>query len=95
MVAGSDSNAKRLKKIYASESAALQAAEAEWGRTRRAGAKLTLPLSWGRPDIFPEKPITVTGFKPEINAEKWIVVSARHQMDGTGGSTTTLNLETV
>lgn len=77
--------------------AASRLAKTNEGRedTTRAGAKLTLPLIYGRPDITPETKITVTGFKAEINAQKWIVAETEHSMDGSGGSQTRLQLESV
>lgn len=55
---------------------------------------MSLPLAYGRPDITPERPITLTGFKAEINAQSWIVLEASHTIDGNGGSLTRLSLET-
>ncbi|BBF81865.1 hypothetical protein [Asticcacaulis excentricus] len=77
--------------------AASRLAKTNEGRehTTRAATNLTLSLTYGRPDITPETKITVTGFKAEINAQKWIVVSARHEMHGTGGSQTSLQLESL
>lgn len=87
--------AKRLRKVYASEADAKQAAQAEHGRISRAKAKATIELALGRPDIFPERPIALTGFKDEINARSWIVEEAAHSMDGGGGLKTRLTLEAV
>jgi uncharacterized protein len=84
---------KRLRKVYASEEAAKQAIDAENSRLARAKAKCSIELAYGRPDIFPEKPIILEGFKPEIDAGKWIVVECTHTMDGGGGLQTSLVLE--
>jgi phage protein D len=88
-----DGKPKRLKKTYASEKSARHAAEAEDKRVARSKAKMTLTLAYGRPDITPERPITLTGFKAEINERKWLVSEASHAMDGAGGLRTSLNLE--
>ncbi|MPT48034.1 MAG: phage late control D family protein [Sphingobium sp.] len=92
---GGEGKAKRLRKVYASEEAAKQAAAAENSRLSRSKAKCTVNLPYGRPDIFPERPITLTGFKPEINGHKWVVAECTHSMDGSGGSRTSLMLEAL
>ncbi|HET6536702.1 MAG TPA: phage late control D family protein [Sphingopyxis sp.] len=85
--------AKRLRKVYASEAAAKQAADAENSRLARTKAKCTIKLAYGRPDIFPQRPITLAGFKPEIDAARWIVSECSHNMDGSGGLQSSLTLE--
>ena len=47
----------------------------------------------GRPDLYPERQLTVSGFKPEIDSEDWLIESARHLLDASGGLKTTLQLE--
>lgn len=86
---------KRLRKVYASEEAAKQAIDAENSRLARAKAKCSIKLAYGRPDIFPEKPILLEGFKAEIDAAKWIVAECTHSMDGSGGLQSSLVLEGV
>jgi len=88
-----DGKPKRLKKTYASEKSARHAAEAEDKRVSRSKAKMTLTIAYGRPDITPERPIVLTGFKKEINDRDWLVSEASHTMDGTGGLRTSLTLE--
>ncbi len=92
---GGDGKAKRLRKVYASEADAKQAAAAEKSRVARTKAKMTLKLAYGRPDLFPERPIKLTGFKEEINAHRWIIAECSHTMDGSGGCSTSLTLEAV
>jgi hypothetical protein len=84
---------KRLRKVYASEEAAKQAIDAENSRLARAKAKCSIKLAYGRPDIFPEKPITLEGFKAEIDAGKWMVTECTHTMDGGGGLQSSVVLE--
>lgn len=62
-----------MRSVAASRSAKANKSRAP---TTRAGARLSLPLTYGRPDINPETKITVTGFKSEINARKWVVAEA-------------------
>ncbi len=92
---GGNAKPKRLRKLYASEADARQAAQAADSRIGRARAKISFTLPLGRPDLYPERPITLTGFKPEINAHSWIVKEARHTMDGRGGLASRLELEAV
>lgn len=87
--------AKRIRKTHASEIDARQAAEAENGRMNRAKAKASYTLAYGRPDIFPERPVILTGVKAEIRNHKWIVAECNHSMDGSGGLRTTLALEAI
>ncbi|MCB5423943.1 phage late control D family protein [Altererythrobacter sp. CC-YST694] len=89
----SDTKPKRIRKTFANEADARQAAEGEDSRLTRAKAKLSFTLPLGRPDIYPETPVTVTGFKAEINARKWVVAESVHTMDGGGGLVSKLVLE--
>jgi len=88
-----DGKPKRLRKVYASEADARHAAEAEAKRIGRAKAKATIEMAYGRPDIFPERPIRLTGVKDEIAAQDWIVAECEHRMDASGGMMSKLMLE--
>ncbi len=90
---GGGGKPKRLRKVYANEADAQQAATAAASRAGRAVAKMSMDLAYGRPDIYPESPITLTGFKDEIMARKWIVAEASHSMDGSRALVTKLELE--
>ncbi|AUW60380.1 late control protein [Sphingobium sp. SCG-1] len=84
---------KRIRKTHASETDAQQAAEAENGRMNRAKAKASYTLAYGRPDIFPERPVKLTGVKAEIAEHNWLVAECSHRMDGQGGLTSAISLE--
>ncbi len=90
-----DHHPKRLRKIYATETDARQAAEGELNRMNRAGEKLSFDMALGRPDFYPDRAVTVTGFKAEINAGKWLTTEVTHAMDGQGGLIGRLQLETA
>lgn len=77
-------NRKRLKKTYASESDAKAAANAEATRLKRAAATLSASLAWGNPLLSPGMKITAVGFKPLIDATRWLIASAEHSMDASG-----------
>ena len=96
VVGGSaEPKAKRLRKVYSTEADARHAAEAELGRMERGKATMSFAMALGRPDIFPDRPIKLTGWKAEINAINWLVIETVHTMDGNGGLTGRLELETA
>ena len=68
------------------------AAKAELQRVDRGAATLSLTLALGRPQLMPQSPVTVAGFKPEIDGEGWLVKSVEHSI-GDGGYTTKLECE--
>ena len=86
------SNTKELRHTYTSRTNAQRAAKAELQRIQRGLATFTLTLAIGRPDLFPEIPVTVSGFKPEIDSTSWLITRATHRIDGQG-FVTTLDLE--
>ena len=90
---GGSARAKRLRKVYASEADAQAAAQSEFDRKVRAKAKISISMAYGRPDIGPDGPVRLSGYKAEVTERKWLVSEASHTMDGTGGLTTHLELE--
>ncbi|MFG5777709.1 contractile injection system protein, VgrG/Pvc8 family [Comamonas sp. J-3] len=91
-IAGTETNLKTLKSTYATEADALAAAQAEMGRIVRGKATLTYTLATGQPALAPQTPVTVQGFKPEIDGTAWLVKKVEHEM-GDGGYTTRLEME--
>lgn len=77
-------NTKTLRHIYASAANATRAAKAEWQRIQRGVATFQLTLATGRPDLFPEIPVKVSGWKPEIDAADWLITRATHTLDDSG-----------
>ncbi len=94
VLVGASGNAKRLRETFASEQAAREAAEAEWQRLQRGVGSLSLTLAWGRPDLYPEQPCRVRGFKAEIDATDWLIVKVTHSLGG-AGFTTAVEMETA
>jgi len=93
---GAGGKPKRLKKVYANESDAKAAASAEAKRIARKGAEFSMKLALGRPDLYPDRPVTLVGFKPEADGHKWLIAEVVHHLDGgQGGLTTDLKLETA
>jgi phage protein D len=94
VVIGEDNNknTKVLPEDYATEAEACAAAQAEYARTQRSQATLSYTLARGRADVFPELPVSVSGFKPEIDQTPWVVRKNTHTI-GDAGFTTALELE--
>lgn len=86
-------NLKTLKETYASEAAALEAAKAELQRLERGAATFELTLAMGRPEITAQTPITVQGFKPEIDGQGWLVKEVTHTLNEGSGWTTKASME--
>lgn len=91
---GGSGHPKRLRRIYHTETDARAAAEAENGRTERGKITISFALALGRADLYPDRPITLTGFKDVITAQSWLLTKVTHAMDGRGGLTSRLTLET-
>lgn len=89
--AGAD-NVKTLRHVYSSRANAIRAARAEWRRLQRGMANFTLTLAYGRPELFPETPAIVTGFKPQIDNTDWIITRVVNQI-GDNGYTQQLEFE--
>ncbi|WP_417441935.1 phage late control D family protein [Idiomarina sp.] len=83
-LAGSNGNVKVLRHLYASESEAKRAAETEWSKMKRSGAKFNITLAVGEPGLFPEVPVKVSGWKPEIDQAKWISKQVHHEVSDSG-----------
>jgi len=91
---GRGAGVRRLRRIYANEGDARAAASAEQNRLRRTQAEFGLTLALGRPDLIPERPVTLQGFKAEIDAWRWIVAEVDHTLTPSSGLITSLKLET-
>lgn len=83
---------KVLPETYATEAEARSAATSELNRLHRSQATMDYTLALGRPEIYPEMPVSLSGFKPEINGTPWLVRKAKHNL-ADGGLTTSLELE--
>ena len=92
-VSASADNIKTLRHIYANKANAVRAARAEYTRIKRGTALFGLTLALGRPEISPEAPITVSGWKPAIDSTQWIVERATHTLSDGAGLITRLEME--
>lgn len=93
--AGGSTKAKRLKRTFANEADARHAADAEWKRIQRGAAEFEYELALGRADLKPEQRVTLSGWKPEIDAPAWLIAEVTHRLDGQSGFRTSIKLETA
>ena len=78
------SNRRRLKRVYASESDAKAAARAENNRLKRAAATMAITKALGDANIAAGMTATASGFKEEIDKQKWKIADVRHCFDAQG-----------
>ncbi|MDH5185340.1 MAG: contractile injection system protein, VgrG/Pvc8 family, partial [Gammaproteobacteria bacterium] len=92
VIAGENGTCKDLKKTYPTAEEAQAAAEAEWRRIQRASVTFSLTLAIGRPELIPEQPVALTGWKGDITSHEWMLGNITHNLDD-GGLTTAVTLE--
>ena len=82
-----------LSHEYASKQSAMRAVKAKFAKLKRGTAAFSLKLAQGEPNLMPEMPVTVQGFKPEIDSTEWIVVRVTNELSKEGGFTTGVEME--
>lgn len=87
-----DGNLKTMKETFGSEADALAAAKSELQRINRGMATFDLSLAIGVPELMPQTPVRVSGFKPEIDGQGWLVKEVTHTL-GDGGLTSKVQME--
>jgi phage protein D len=90
---GAAENMKTLRHTYASKANATRAAKAEWEKLQRGVAEFSIQLALGRPELMTELPVTVRGYKRVIDDCNWIIARVSHSLTGSGGYTSSLELE--
>ena len=83
---------KTLRHLYATENGAWSGARGAFKKIQRGVAEFSITLAVGRPDLYPETPAVVKGFKPEIDAEAWLITEVSHKLDS-GGYTASIQFE--
>ncbi|HAT1528273.1 TPA: phage late control D family protein [Morganella morganii] len=81
---GEEGNVLTLSHTYANKNNAERAAKAAWEKMQRGVASLSIQLAKGRADIYPEMPVKVQGFKPEIDGAEWILTKVSHSLNDSG-----------
>ena len=89
---GAEGNVYVLRKTYQNETAARRAAAAKWIQLQKGAAQFSITLARGRADLYPGMHLNVSGFKPEIDNQDWIIARAEHVIDD-NGFTTKMELE--
>ncbi|WP_314973033.1 phage late control D family protein [Comamonas testosteroni] len=87
-----DGNLKTMKETFGSEADALAAAKSELQRINRGMATFDLNLAIGVPELMPQTPVRVTGFKTEIDGQGWLVKEVTHTL-GDSGLTSKVQME--
>ncbi|OLO03324.1 phage late control D family protein [Salinicola socius] len=83
-IAGTGDKFKDLRDTYATEADALDAAKAELRRVQRGKATFELTLAHGRADLMPETPLTLTGWKADIDTAEWLITEVEDSLDDNG-----------
>ncbi|EPN6604909.1 phage late control D family protein [Providencia rettgeri] len=91
-LAGEQGNVLTLSHTYATKENAARAAKANWEKIQRGVASFSIQLAVGRADLYPEMPVTVSRFKPEIDNADWTLTRVVHSLNDSG-FTTALELE--
>lgn len=84
LLVGDSENVKELRHVYANQNNAMRAARAEWEKLQRGVAEFDITLAKGRPELYPEQPTTVRGFKPDIDAAPWLLTQVVHDLTNQG-----------
>lgn len=90
---GEKKGARKLSRVYGSESEARTAAQAAHARAGRQPLSLTMTLALGRADLHPEQKAKVSGYKAAIDAVTWLIAEVTHTI-GDRGFQTQLKLDT-
>ena len=77
-------NIKTLRHVYSSKANANRAARAEWRKLQRGMASFSISLAIGVPELFPETPATVRGYKPQIDSTDWIITKVNNSISDAG-----------
>ncbi|MDO5059205.1 MAG: contractile injection system protein, VgrG/Pvc8 family [Neisseria sp.] len=75
---------KTLRHLYQSKATAENGARAAFKKLKRGTAEFDISLALGRPDVTPESPVTLRGFKAEIDEEQWVGVEVETTLDSKG-----------
>ncbi|MBH1930150.1 contractile injection system protein, VgrG/Pvc8 family [Serratia rubidaea] len=91
---GAGDNIFNIPKVFRDKNAAMRGAEAVFKRIQQGLAKFTINLAIGRPDLVPDTPIIVRGFKSQIDSQRWVISTITHNLSS-NGYTCTLDLQVM
>lgn len=75
---------KTLRTTYPSEARAITAAKSAFDRLKRGVASFSITLAYGIPDLMPETPVQLSGFKQEIDGSDWLITKVSHSISKDG-----------
>ena len=75
---------KTLRHTYATEASAINAAKSAFDKLKRGVATFSLTLAYGIPDLMPETPVQLSGFKKEIDGSEWLITKVSHNISDSG-----------
>ncbi|MBB3141227.1 contractile injection system protein, VgrG/Pvc8 family [Halomonas organivorans] len=84
VVAGGTGKLKELRAVFANEADAMDEAVSEWQRIQRREALFELTMAHGRADLIAETPITLVGWKPQIDGTDWLITDVEDILDDKG-----------
>ena len=85
---------KVLRHVYANKTNAERGARSAYKKLKRGRAKFSIALAVGRPDLAPETPVQVQGFKDLIDSETWLIEKISHSVSS-GGYISQIDLEAL
>ena len=88
VIVGTKENLKTLRHVYVGKKTAEHAAKANWNRIQRGMAEFSITLALGRPELIPEQPAAIQGFKDQINSADWLISKLSHSLSDSGLATT-------
>lgn len=83
-IEGAEGNVFVMRQTFKNEQSDKRAAEVKWSKLQKGVAEFNITLPEGRADLYPEMPVTVTGFKPTIDSHQWVISRVTHTIDGNG-----------
>ncbi|GHU36837.1 hypothetical protein AGMMS50256_34000 [Betaproteobacteria bacterium] len=75
---------KTLRHTFPNKDDAHKAAQSALDKIARGVATFTLSLAHGRPELIPELPANVIGWKPEIDGSDWLITRVTHRLSNSG-----------
>lgn len=78
---------KTLRHTYASEQSAITGAKSAFDKLKRGVATFSMTLAYGEPELMPEMPLVLRGFKSMIDGSDWIISRVNHTINDSGYTT--------